>query len=501
GAIKVLASSICIGSGGSVGREGPIVQIGGSIGSAVGQLFRVPEEWLKTLVLCGVAGGVAATFNAPIAGAFFALEVVQRRIVARNVGFVILSSVMASIVARWLLFDEQNKTSFKLPVEYGMESNQEIALYALLGLICAFAGMFFVKFFYKSEDLIERWPIPVYLRAALGGLIVGIIGFVSIEYVSSGGFTADIFGVGYGSHYGAGGESLDTGPVDAILSGEAAARVVLILLGLKVLATSITLGSGGSGGVFAPSLFMGAALGSVCGSVFNEAFPDATGPIGAYAMVGMAAFFAVAVRGPITAILIIFELTGDYEIILPVMTSVVIGVIVARAFSKDSIYTIRLKRRGIKLRSVEEKDIMRTVVVSQVMTRNFPTVSPQMSVPDLLNQMDQSERLGFPVVDAYGHFQGIVTLTDVHAAAAKEGIEVDTLTVDDISTRTPIVAFPDQTLYEVLFQLGARDFDRIPVVDRKDPTKFLGVLRRHDIIQAYINEASKSAPPAKPSQT
>ena len=501
GAIKVLASSICIGSGGSVGREGPIVQIGGSIGSAVGQLFRVPEEWLKTLVLCGVAGGVSATFNAPIAGAFFALEVIQRRIVARNVGFVILSSVMASVVARWLLFDEENKTSFKLPVEYGMESNQEILLYALLGLICAIAGMFFIKFFYKTEDLIDRWPIPLYLRAALGGLIVGLIGFISIEYVSSGALTADIFGVGYGSHYGPGGESLDTGPVDTLLSGDNGVSMVLLLLALKVLATSITLGSGGSGGVFAPSLFMGAALGGAFGSFFHDSFPGATEPAGAYALVGMAAFFAVVVRGPITAILIIFELTGDYEIILPVMTSVVIGVIIARAINKDSIYTIRLKRKGIQLRSVEERDAMRTVTVSQVMTRNFPTISPQTSVPDLLNQMDQAERLGFPVVDAYGQFQGIVTLTDVHAAAGEEGVDVDTLTVDDISTKTPIVAFPDQTLYDVLLQLGARDFNRIPVVDRQDPSKFLGVLRRHDILQAYINEAGKSAPSSKLPQT
>ena len=175
-AVKVLVSSICIGSGGSVGREGPIVQIGGSIGSTLGQWFRVPEDWLRTLVLCGVAGGISATFNAPIAGAFFALEVIQRRIVARNVAFVILSSVMANIIARVFLFTEENPTSFVVP-EYSMASNREILLCILLGLVCALAAVVFIKFFYKCEDVFANWKMPEYLKPAAGGLIVGAIGF------------------------------------------------------------------------------------------------------------------------------------------------------------------------------------------------------------------------------------------------------------------------------------------------------------------------------------
>lgn len=498
-AIKILASSICIGSGGSVGREGPIVQIGGSLGSAIGQLFRIPDQWLQTLVLCGVAGGVSATFNAPIAGAFFALEVIQRRIVARNVGFVILSSVMASVVARAILFTEDSPTSFKIPVEYGMESNQEILLYILLGLVCAVAGLFFVKFFYKTEDLLARVKIADYLKPAIGGLIVGVIGFLSIEYVSSDILSADIFGVGYGSHYGPGGESLDTGPVDTLLSGDAGVSIVLVLLALKVLATSITLGSGGSGGVFAPSLFMGAALGGAFGSLFHDAFPGATAPAGAYAMVGMAAFFAVVVRGPITAIIIIFELTGDYEIILPVMAAVVVGVIISHVFSKESIYTHRLKRKGIDLKLMEERDIMRTVTVSQVMTRDFPTVPPQMPVADLLRQMERMGHLGFPVVNTEGKLIGIVTLTDVHTANEKEGMDIDTLTVEDIATtKSLLVVHPEQTLHQALLGPGAREFGSIPVIDRNDPTKLLGVLRRHDIVRAYVTGASRSTSDPKP---
>ncbi len=492
-AIKVLASSICIGSGGSVGREGPIVQIGGSIGSTIGQLFRVPDQWLQTLVLCGVAGGVSATFNAPIAGAFFALEVVQRRIVARNVGFVILSSVMACIVARIFLFSEENPTSFSLPQEYDMESTQEILLYIVLGLVCAIAATMFVKIFYRTEDLFAKWKPPAYLLPAIGGLIVGVIGFVSIEYVSTDTFTADIFGVGYGPHYGPGGEFHESGAVDSILLGEVGAWVVLSLLGLKILATSITLGSGGSGGVFAPSLFIGAAVGSAFGSLCNHYFPDATAPVGAYAMVGMASFFAVVVRGPITAIIIIFELTGDYGIILPVMTSVVVGIIIVRVFSKESIYTFRLKRKGIDLSLMEERDIMRTVTVAQVMTSNFPTVPPWMPVIDVLRQMEQMGHLGFPVIDAEGNLHGIVTLTDIHKATEKEETDIRTLAVQDIATTKSLtVAYPDQTLHQALLRLGAKEFGRILVVDRNDPKKLMGVLRRHDIIHAYIGGVHRS---------
>ncbi|MFO8100955.1 MAG: chloride channel protein [Dehalococcoidia bacterium] len=499
-AAKVLVSSICIGSGGSVGREGPIVQIGGSLGSTIGQVFRVPERWLQTLVLCGVAGGIAATFNAPIAGAFFALEVVQRRIVALNVGFVILSSVMASIISRIFLFKEDNLTSFQLPEKYGMESNQEILLYLLLGIICAAAGILFVRFFYRTEDFFNRWNLPVLLTPIIGGLLVGGLGFISLELVSSDTFLADIFGVGYGNHYTAGGEFLETGTLDSILTGEGALYIIISLIALKILATSITLGSGGSGGVFAPILFIGAALGSVFGNLFGDLFPDMTAPVGAYAMVGMAGFFAVVVRGPITAILIIFELTGDYDIILPVMTTVVVGIIIARVFSRESIYTWRLKRRGVDPSIMEEHDVMRTMTVSQVMTRNFPSVPAGMPVVEALRQMEQMGHLGFPVVDEEGRLQGIVTLTDIHAGTQKEGADIHKLVVKDIATpaKSLVVAYPDQTLHHALLRVGAKDFGRIPVVDRKDPSRIVGCLRRHDIVQAYISGISPPPPEPKP---
>jgi len=260
----------------------------------------------------------------------------------------------------------------------------------------------------------------------------------------------------------------------------------------KVLGTSITLGSGGSGGTFAPALLIGAALGSACGSLFGEAFPGAVAPVGAYAMAGMAGFFAVVVRGPITAILILFEMTGDYKIILPVMTTVVIGTIVARSLSSESLYILALKRRGVEIRRMEEKDVMRTVRVGEVMARDFPTVPPTMAVDELLHRIEQSGELGFPVVDESGRLMGIVTLSDIHTGMERKmGGPSSPLTVADIATtRSLIVAYPDQTLHEVLLQMGARDVGSIPVVDRDNPSRLVGVLRRHDIVRAYVEKTS-----------
>ncbi len=478
-AIKVLVSSICVGSGGSAGREGPIVQIGGSIGSTIGQWLKVPEDWRKELVLCGVAGGVAATFNVPIAGAFFALEIIQRRIVEHNVGYALISSVMASIIARIFLFTKKNPTSFIVP-EYSLVSYWEYFFYILLGLLCGLIAIGFIKFFYRIEDLFGNFNIPEYFKPMVGGLIVGVIGF----------FYPEIFGVGYGPSYGVGGVFQDIGTVDDILIGRLGINLILAVLFLKIIATSVTLGSGGSGGAFAPSLFIGAAIGGAFGILLSKIFPYITAPSGAYALVGMASFFAVIVRGPITAIIILFEMTGNYKIILPVMTAVVIGTVIFRTFMKESIYSLGLKRRGIDLRYLEERDIMRTVTVSEAMTNDFPAVSPKTHVSSLLRMMETMGHHGFPVKEE-GKFIGIVTLTDVHAATEKEDMDVSKLNVNDIVTKSPIVAYPDQTLHQALFQLGAMDFGRIPVVERNNPEKLLGLLRRHDIVGAYIKGVSK----------
>jgi CIC family chloride channel protein len=476
--VASLASSICIGSGGSTGREGPIVLIGSSLGSTVGQWFKLHEDWIKTLVACGAAGGISATFNAPIAGVFFAHEVILSRFITISFIPVVISSVAATMIAQVFLGAQR---MFVVP-EYTMVSSWEILLYVLLGITAGIVAFLFIRTLYKSEDLFDAWKFPNYLKPAVGGIIVGLIGLYSYAY-SSDPLSAGIFGVGYGT---------DHGSMSAVLSSDLTLGLGLIagLLVLKLIATSVTLGSGGSGGIFAPALFMGSMLGGTLGIAFHKLFPSITAPYGAYSLVGMAAVFGGAARAPITAIIIIFEMTRDYRIILPLMLAVVISTLVARGLSRESIYTLKVRRMGINLGRREESALMRRITVGEVMSPDFPTVSPEMPVAELTHMLAETGHHGFPVVDEEGHLCGVVTLTDIQAAMSRgEGAQ---LTVGDIATKKVIVAYPDQSVHDALAQFGGRDVGRIPVVDRNEPTKLLGVLRRHDIVRSYTKAAGES---------
>ncbi|MFC1910931.1 chloride channel protein, partial [Chloroflexota bacterium] len=463
--VKALASSICIGSGGSVGREGPIVQIGSSFGSAVGQWLKLPDETVKVLVACGAAGGISATFNAPIAGVFFALEVILGRVVTRKFAYVVISSVVADFLAQVFL---GNTRAFPIPA-FGIVSTWELSFYVVLGILAALAALTFTYVLYRCEDLFDSLKMPEYLKPGLGGLAIGAIGL----------YSADLFGVGYEG-------------ITKALSGELVLGMLLVLCLLKIVATSFTLGSGGSGGIFAPSLFIGAMLGTAVGSAFGSLFPSITAPAGAYGVVGMAAVFAGAARAPFSAILIIFEMTHDYAIMLPLMTAVVISTVLSRVLKRESIYTLKLLRRGIDVEQEEMSDVMRNITVKEAMTRDFPTVPTTMRIDQLLNEFRKTGHHGFPVVDKEGRLAGIVTQTDVeHHLSTSTGKNQQT--VGDIATKSPFVVYPDQTLDRVL---GAteEEYGRIPVVSRDDARHLLGVLRRHDIIRAYRRKAKRRTP-------
>jgi len=478
--LKVLVSSICIGSGGSVGREGPIVQIGASAGSTIGQWLHLSDEWLKTLVLCGVAGGISATFNAPLAGIIFALEVIAGRFITPRFGYIVISSVSANVIARIFLFTEEHPTSFVVP-QYGIVSWWEILPYALLGVVIGFVAFGFIRFFYKTEDLIARLKIPEYYKPAVVGILIGLIGL----------FYPQVFGIGYGMHYGVGGVLVESGAVEQALAGQIGLVTLVAILILKILATSLTLGSGGSGGIFAPSLFIGAMLGGAFGIGVHQLFPAITASSGAYALVGMGAFFAVVVRGPITAIIILFEITRDYALILPLMIAVVVSTIIARYFTSESIYTLRLLRRGIDTRRLEDTSPMRTITVGEVMTRNFPTVLPTMMLSELAAKLRNTGHHGFPVVDKDGNFCGCVTISDLEAGMVMSKGSPEKATVGDIASKSVIVTYPDEYIHDALAKLGSHAVGRIPVVDRSNPKRLIGVLRRHDIIHAYTKVVAR----------
>jgi len=468
--VKALASGVCIGTGGAAGREGPIVQIGSALGSTVGQWLRLSDERVTNLVACGAAGGIAATFNAPIAGAIFAMEVILGRLHTLYFGAVVISAVIADVIAQAF---EGDVRAFAVPA-YRLVDPRELFLYALLGLLAAVLSVGFSRGLYAMEDLWDAVPVPEYLKPALGGAALGVVGILAFK---ADGFPR-IFGVGYGTI------------TDAAL-GRLALEVTLSLLFLKVLATSLTLGSGGSGGVFAPSLFMGAMLGSSFGQVANGLFPEVTAPSGAYALVGMSAFFAGAAHAPVSAILVLFEMTHDYAIILPLMLATVISTLVSRLLSRDSIYTLKLARRGVRLEQGLDAEVLEGLRVAEVMNVEARPVAIDLPLGQLNAEFGRARGNTVPVVDAAGRLAGMVSTQDLDRALSHGSIEG--LSVGDIATSEPLVTFPEEPIGEALRRLEVRGLAMLPVVDPRNPGRLLGTIRHDDIEQAYGRGVSRRA--------
>ncbi len=479
---KVLASASCIGSGGSAGREGPIVQVGAALGSTLAQWLRFSETRIRNLVACGAAAGIAATFNAPIAGVLFALEIILGELALEDLSSVVLSAITASTVARAVLGD---RPAFSIPV-YAVRNPWEIALYLVLGAVGALVGVAFIKLLYALEDVFDHWRFPDVLKPAVGGVLLGALGFLYPEVLGLGFIPRDELRLGlplisnlphvFGSGFPV---------VEATLLGHLSFSLLVILVVLKLIATALTLGSGNSGGVFAPALFSGAMMGGAFGWVAQSLLPDfAAGP-GAYATVGMAAVFAAAARAPLTAILIVFEMTDDYRILLPLMAAVIVATLVAERLHKESIYTLKLVRRGIRLFRGRDQDVMASVRVEEVMDRQPITVTPDIPAAALAGLFLQTNCHGFPVVDERGELWGIVSLEDYRRASGPEGSPPPDLRVRDIATRGVVVAYPDESLRVVLQRMAPRDISRLPVVARDNPRQLLGVIKRNDIVHAY----------------
>lgn len=453
---KALGSAITIGAGGSVGREGPIVQIGSALGSTIGQALKLSERRVINLVASGAAAGIAATFNAPIAGVMFALEVILGEFGIQTFSTIVISAVTASVVSRVVLGDSP---AFSVPA-YALKSPWELLLYLGLGVAAAVGALLFVKVLHWFEDTFDNWKFPPYFKPVVGGLGVGVLGFALPQ----------VFGTGFTT-------------IELALNGQVGWVLLLALVFAKILATSLTLGSGSSGGVFAPALFIGAVLGGAYGQLAHLAFPSIVAASGAYAMVGMAAVFAAAARAPITAIVILFEMTQDYRIILPLMFATVISTLLSQWFEPESIYTFKLKRRGIDVRAKKDANLMREIFVKDAMTpiAEFPTVSPTTPLSELARLFQETGHHGIVVLNAARELYGVVTLADLERALTLG----DATTVADICTTDVLTAFPDETLDDALRHFGALDVGRIPVVDRQNPRRVVGVLRRGDIVQAY----------------
>lgn len=460
-AIKVLASSITIGSGGSAGREGPIVQVGSALGSTVGQLLHLSGERVQTLVACGAAAGIAATFNAPIAGAIFALEVILGKFTTRYFGAVVISSVSASIVGRAFLSD---RPAFTVPA-YPFNSLGEIPIYLILGVLSGFVAVLFIRLLYRLEGFFDDWQFSPAIKAAIGMLLTAAVTMIlpGREVLGPG---LEFIGEAIAEDF-----SLPLG-------------LMAVLLILKLLATSFTLGAGNSGGVFAPGLFMGAILGGMVGSVAHSLWPDVAVNPGAYAIVGMAAVFASAARAPITAVLIVFEMSNDYKLILPLMFATVLSTFLAEFIFSESIYTLKLKLKGIQLQRGRDLDLLQSMRVQEAMTPNPFVVHTDTPLPKLGEAFQQTHSHSFPVVDEESHLVGMVSLRDYDKALEQN--ELDGRCVIDIATTgNLLIAYADEPLGQAIQRLGIRGINKMPVVTRQDPKRVVGVIRRSDIVKAY----------------
>jgi chloride channel protein, CIC family len=451
--VKSLASALCIGSGGSVGREGPIVQIGSALGSSLGQWVRVPASRLRVLVACGAAGGISATFNAPIAGVFFGLELILRDFEADFFGVVVLSSLVADIIGRAAF---GSHPFLSLPA-FELRSPVEYPLYAVLGVVAAAVGLAFIRMLYGAEDLADRvWRGPEWLRPAAGGLLLGLLLLALPQ----------LYGVGYP-------------PLERAIHGDDVVGLLLLLLAGKLVATSLTIAIGGSGGVFAPSLFMGAMLGSAYGAGLHSLLPGIVASAGAYGLVGMGAVFAAAARAPITAVIIIFELTGDYRIILPLMLAISFATGISKLASRDTIYTLKLRRRGIDVMRGRGANLMQLLTVEGAMQRLPEPVSADTPLSEVISRLADGRGDGVPVVDGSGRYVGTVASQQLEEAMRENALDA---TAGELAEEIPALT-TGQTLEQALTSL-VRVRSGLPVVAAGTgaPT---GWLTHVDVLRAY----------------
>lgn len=463
--IKALASAITIGTGGSVGREGPIIQIGSSLGSVVGQFLRVSPKRLKTLVGCGAAAGIAAAFNAPIAGALFAVEIVLMDFAVAQFSPIVISSVMATVISHTF---EGNFTAFIVP-KYQLASPVEIGFYFVLGAASGIVAYLFIKTLYYSEEIFDnRINIPEYLKPALGGIGIGIMALMFPE----------IMGVGYDS-------------INIALTGNLVWYFALALIFMKIIATSLTLGSGGSGGIFAPSLFMGAMLGYFFGTIVHTYFPNITASPGAYALVAMGGLVAGTTRAPITAIIIVFELTNDYRIILPLMITCVMSMIISSKLSRESIYTLKLVLRNIGLKEGMETNEMESIYVKDVYRKDYESINFADNFSQIVNRIIRGKETDFPVVNKNGVVTGMISIHDVKDYLYEKDSLENILIAGDLASAYFETLCPDDSCQTALDKFRKFSFHGLPVVDNQKTKKIMGMIWRKDIQDAYDKEIEK----------
>ena len=459
--VCALTSSITIGSGGSAGRVGPTVQICSVIGSMFGQMLKLSSERIRIMVGCGAAAGIAATFNAPLAGMIFVMEIILGEFTIYSLSPIIIASVMGTVTGHAL---EGDAMTFSTPV-HEVVNPSEIIFYLLLGILCGITAHLFTQCYYRSQKFFdEQVNISIVLKPALGGLVVGLLALL----------TPQIRGNGF----------LE---MEQVLNGNLFWGMALALIFAKIIATAVTLGSGGIGGTFAPSLFIGAMVGATFGAAVHGILPDWTASSETYALVGMAALASAVMQAPLTSILILFEMTHDYTIVLPSMVCCIVATYTMRRFTKNSIYTQSLLNRGINIQHGKATSILSSMFVRDVMTQEVVTIPEEMPFKKILEIVSYSRHLYYPVVNEKEEMVGIISFSDIRDAAQKEDMEEIGL-ARDLATLDVTTLKPNHNLSEALDKFSELDVEQMPVVAVGDSKKVIGLLRRSDVQAVYNRE-------------
>ncbi len=464
GFLKTLGAVITIGTGGAGGNEGPIVMMGSSIASSIGRYLSASPERLKILVGCGAAAGLAAAYNAPLGGALFSMEIILRTFNAKSFSPIIIASVFATVVSRSYL---GNEPAFKTS-SFHLITNYEFIFYVILGVLAALTAVYFVRVFMKIDEAFdERKKIPLWLRPAVGGLFVGIIGL----------YLPGIF-------------SFSEAAVDNSIFNATPFIILFLLMIFKPIATGFTLGSGGNGGTFSPSIFTGAMLGGAFGQMVNYFFPQISAPPGAYALVGMAAVVAGTTHASLTALIMVFEMTNNYRIILPLMLTIIISTTLSKAILKGSLYTLKFDKEGKGIDIYGRKvSVLKKMFVNALLEKNDDIVHENHSFQQILNSVKNSRFNNILVMNSEEKLVGKISFQDLRTAILDEetrGI-LDFLVAGDLMTRELHSITNDRNSEYALELMEKEDIEYLPVLD-KNTGKYIGIVSKENILKKYQNE-------------
>lgn len=459
-----VATVVSVGSGGSAGREGAMVQMGATLGMFASILLGQSVRHRKILLAAGGAAAIGGTFNTPIAGVIFGMEVILLEWTTRAFVPLVVSSAMSTLVTTSILGAQP---AFPIPA-YELVSPRELWAYIALGILAGLLAIAVLRSLGASDRVFSLFPGPVWIRPIFGGLLVGVIGYLVPE----------VFGVGYET-------------VNRALQGEFIARNLAVILVAKLLAFAITRGSGGASGAFSPSLFLGAGLGGVFGAVMNTIFPNATGGAGAYALVGMAAVYASVTRASLTAVVMLYEMTHTFSIVIPVMLAVVVADALSKAYGEGTFYRQSAGSRSAAIETDAAVNILDVVGVGEIMAAQVDTVRSADPVRTVVEKRFSTGHQGYPVLDDDGRLAGIITSTDMRRKV-KEG-DLDR-PVADFMTKDPVCVTPTTSAHEALTEMVRMDVGHLPVVDDRDARKLVGFLTRTDLIGVEKRKYEEEVP-------